>query len=144
MILSASRRRALQWSLAGLAAPVAALAQEGSLRIVVPFAAGSGTDNAARVFGEAVRLATGRTVIVDAEGEFRVEDLIADEDVAITVSATGYIKRTAITEYRSQRRGGRDQRAGVARLEFVKQRRHEARRPRADRESDDDAGADQH
>ena len=48
-----------------------------------------------------------RTDIVDAEGEFRVEDLIADEDVAITVTATGYIKRTAITEYRSQRRGGR-------------------------------------
>ena len=48
-----------------------------------------------------------RTVIIDAEGEFRVEDLIADEDVAITVTATGYIKRTAITEYRSQRRGGR-------------------------------------
>jgi DNA gyrase subunit A len=48
-----------------------------------------------------------RTQIVDAEGEFRVEDLIADEDVAITVTATGYIKRTAITEYRSQRRGGR-------------------------------------
>jgi DNA gyrase subunit A len=48
-----------------------------------------------------------RTVIVEAEGEFRVEDLIADEDVAITVTATGYIKRTAITEYRSQRRGGR-------------------------------------
>jgi DNA gyrase subunit A len=48
-----------------------------------------------------------RTAIVDAEGEFRVEDLIADEDVAITVTATGYIKRTAITEYRSQRRGGR-------------------------------------
>ncbi len=48
-----------------------------------------------------------RTEIIDAEGEFRVEDLIADEDVAITVTATGYIKRTAITEYRSQRRGGR-------------------------------------
>ncbi len=48
-----------------------------------------------------------RTIIVEAEGEFRVEDLIADEDVAITVTATGYIKRTAITEYRSQRRGGR-------------------------------------
>ena len=46
-------------------------------------------------------------IIVEAEGEFRVEDLIADEDVAITVTATGYIKRTAITEYRSQRRGGR-------------------------------------
>ena len=48
-----------------------------------------------------------RTVIIEAEGEFRVEDLIADEDVAITVTATGYIKRTPITEYRSQRRGGR-------------------------------------
>jgi DNA gyrase subunit A len=48
-----------------------------------------------------------RTEIIEAEGEFRVEDLIADEDVAITVTATGYIKRTAITEYRSQRRGGR-------------------------------------
>jgi DNA gyrase subunit A len=48
-----------------------------------------------------------RTQIVEAEGEFRVEDLIADEDVAITVTDTGYIKRTPITEYRSQRRGGR-------------------------------------
>ncbi len=48
-----------------------------------------------------------RTEIVDAEGEFRIEDLIADEDVAITVTETGYIKRTAITEYRSQQRGGR-------------------------------------
>ena len=45
-----------------------------------------------------------RTVIVEAEGEFRVEDLIADEDVAITVTATGYIKRTAIKEYRSHTR----------------------------------------
>jgi DNA gyrase subunit A len=48
-----------------------------------------------------------RTEILDAEGELRVEDLIAEEDVAITVSDTGYIKRTAITTYRSQRRGGR-------------------------------------
>jgi tripartite-type tricarboxylate transporter receptor subunit TctC len=55
----------LQVGLAGLVAPAAALAQDGSLRIVVPFAAGSGTDNAARVFAEAVRRATGRTVIVD-------------------------------------------------------------------------------
>ncbi len=47
-----------------------------------------------------------RTEIVDDEGEFRIEDLIADEDVAITVSNTGYIKRTAVTEYRTQRRGG--------------------------------------
>ena len=39
--------------------------------------------------------------------ELRFEDLIAEEDMAITVSNTGYIKRTAITEYRSQRRGGK-------------------------------------
>jgi DNA gyrase subunit A len=48
-----------------------------------------------------------RTEIVEAEGELRIEDLIAEEDVAITVSDTGYIKRTAVTTYRSQRRGGR-------------------------------------
>jgi tripartite-type tricarboxylate transporter receptor subunit TctC len=55
----------VQAGLAALALPSAAVAQEGALRIVVPFAAGSGTDNAARVFGEAVRLATGRSVMVD-------------------------------------------------------------------------------
>lgn len=60
-----SRRRALQGALAGLAAPVGAFAQDGGLRIVVPFAAGSGTDNTARIFAEAVRQATGRTVIID-------------------------------------------------------------------------------
>jgi DNA gyrase subunit A len=48
-----------------------------------------------------------RTEIIAAEGEFRIEDLIADEDMAITVSNTGYIKRTAITNYRNQRRGGK-------------------------------------
>ena len=48
-----------------------------------------------------------RTEILEAEGELRIEDLIAEEDVAITVSDTGYIKRTAITTYRTQRRGGR-------------------------------------
>ena len=48
-----------------------------------------------------------RTAILEAEGELRIEDLIAEEDVAITVSDTGYIKRTAISTYRSQRRGGR-------------------------------------
>jgi len=47
-----------------------------------------------------------RTEIVEEEGEFRVEDLIAEEDAAITVSNTGYIKRTAVTNYRTQRRGG--------------------------------------
>ena len=48
-----------------------------------------------------------RTVIIDAEGDFRIEDLIADEDVAITVSNTGYIKRTTLETYRSQKRGGK-------------------------------------
>ena len=48
-----------------------------------------------------------RTEIVDDPGELRLEDLIAEEDMAITVSNTGYVKRTAITEYRSQRRGGK-------------------------------------
>ncbi len=48
-----------------------------------------------------------RTQIIDESGEFRVEDLIAEEDMAITVSDTGYIKRTAITSYRNQRRGGK-------------------------------------
>jgi DNA gyrase subunit A len=47
-----------------------------------------------------------RTEIIDDEGEFRIEDLIADEDMAITVSNTGYIKRTAVSSYRTQRRGG--------------------------------------
>ena len=40
-------------------------------------------------------------------GEISIEDLIAEEDMAITVSNTGYIKRTAITTYRNQRRGGK-------------------------------------
>src|SRR5258706_10924978 len=49
-----------------------------------------------------------RTEIVDAEsGEISMEDLIAEEDMAITVSNTGYIKRTAISTYRNQRRGGK-------------------------------------
>ncbi len=48
-----------------------------------------------------------RTVIIDESGEFRIEDLIADEDMAITVTNTGYIKRTAISTYRMQRRGGK-------------------------------------
>jgi DNA gyrase subunit A len=48
-----------------------------------------------------------RTQIIDASGEINVEDLIAEEDMAITVSNTGYIKRTAISTYRNQRRGGK-------------------------------------
>ena len=48
-----------------------------------------------------------RTQIVDESGDLTVEDLIAEEDMAISVSNTGYIKRTKITTYRSQRRGGK-------------------------------------
>ena len=49
-----------------------------------------------------------RTEIIDGEdGEFSIEDLIVDEDVVITASNTGYIKRTAVTQYRNQRRGGK-------------------------------------
>src|SRR6187399_2622982 len=48
-----------------------------------------------------------RTEIIDEAGDFRVEDLIADEDVVITATNTGYIKRTALDAYRSQRRGGK-------------------------------------
>ncbi len=48
-----------------------------------------------------------RTAVVDASGELEAEDLIAEEDMAITVTNTGYIKRTAISTYRNQRRGGK-------------------------------------
>ena len=49
-----------------------------------------------------------RTEIVeDVDGEFTIEDLIVDEDVVITASNTGYVKRTAVTQYRNQRRGGK-------------------------------------
>jgi DNA gyrase subunit A len=49
-----------------------------------------------------------RTEIIEGEsGELSIEDLITEEDMAITVSNTGYIKRTAISTYRNQRRGGK-------------------------------------
>jgi DNA gyrase subunit A len=48
-----------------------------------------------------------RTEVIEDSGELRIEDLIAEEDMAITVSNTGYIKRTPITSYRNQRRGGK-------------------------------------
>ncbi len=48
-----------------------------------------------------------RTEILKDQGEFSVEDLIAEEDMVITISHTGYIKRIPVTTYRRQRRGGR-------------------------------------
>jgi DNA gyrase subunit A len=47
-----------------------------------------------------------RTEIVDESAELQLEDLIADEQVAVTVSHSGYLKRTPISTYRQQRRGG--------------------------------------
>jgi DNA gyrase subunit A len=47
-----------------------------------------------------------RTLILDDSAELQMEDLIADEQVAVTVSHTGYLKRTPISTYRQQRRGG--------------------------------------
>ena len=47
-----------------------------------------------------------RTVIEDEAAEIMLEDLIADEQVAVTVSHGGYLKRTPISTYRQQRRGG--------------------------------------
>jgi len=44
---------------------------------------------------------------VDAVDEIAIEDLIADEDVAISITHSGYIKRTSISTYRAQKRGGR-------------------------------------
>src|SRR5262245_64977749 len=52
-------------------------------------------------FGEARR-----TEFIEETGEFRREDLIADEDVVITATSTCYIKRTALDAYSKQRRGG--------------------------------------
>ncbi|HTG54435.1 MAG TPA: DNA gyrase C-terminal beta-propeller domain-containing protein, partial [Gemmatimonadaceae bacterium] len=47
-----------------------------------------------------------RTEITSDEGEFTIEDLIAEEDMVVTVSHSGYIKRTSVSTYRRQRRGG--------------------------------------
>jgi DNA gyrase subunit A len=48
-----------------------------------------------------------RTQIVDRSEEISIEDLIVDEDMAVTISHDGYIKRNPITLYRAQRRGGK-------------------------------------
>jgi DNA gyrase subunit A len=48
-----------------------------------------------------------RTQIVPAEGEIAIEDLIANEGVIVTLTHNGFIKRTAVSAYRAQRRGGK-------------------------------------
>jgi DNA gyrase subunit A len=47
-----------------------------------------------------------RTEIIAAEGEFSLEDMIAEEDMVIAITRSGYIKRLPVTSYREQRRGG--------------------------------------
>ena len=47
-----------------------------------------------------------RTEIIAAEGEFSLEDMIAEEDMVIAITQSGYIKRLPVTTYREQRRGG--------------------------------------
>ena len=48
-----------------------------------------------------------RTEITSDQGDFTIEDLIAEEDMVVTVSHSGYIKRTSVTTYKRQRRGGK-------------------------------------
>lgn len=52
-----------------------------------------------------------RSIIEYAGGDFRVEDIIPNEKVVITISHAGYIKRTPLTEYKTQNRGGVGQKA---------------------------------
>jgi DNA gyrase subunit A len=48
-----------------------------------------------------------RSEITSDEGEFTIEDLIAEEEMVVTISHSGYIKRTSVSTYKKQRRGGR-------------------------------------
>ena len=74
------------------------LANEKSLRRVII----NELEEVKKEFGDARR-----TEITDAGTDYSIEDLIADEDVAITVTKSGYIKRTPITTYSRQGRGGK-------------------------------------
>ncbi|HLW41458.1 MAG TPA: DNA gyrase subunit A [Flavobacterium sp.] len=61
-----------------------------------------------------------RSVIEYAGGEMNIEDLIADEQVVITISHAGYIKRTPLSEYKTQNRGGVGQKsAGTRDQDFL-------------------------
>jgi len=74
------------------------LANEKSLRRVII----GELEDVKKEFGDARR-----TEIIEAGTDYSIEDLIADEDVAITVTKSGYIKRTPITTYSRQGRGGK-------------------------------------
>src|SRR5437773_2746745 len=74
------------------------LANEKSLRRVII----TELEDVKKEFGDARR-----TEITDEGTEYTIEDLIADEDVAITVTKNGYVKRTPVTTYQRQGRGGK-------------------------------------
>ncbi|WP_339836389.1 DNA gyrase subunit A [uncultured Flavobacterium sp.] len=58
-----------------------------------------------------------RSIIEYAGGDVSIEDLIADEQVVVTISHAGYIKRTSLTEYKTQNRGGVGQKSAATRDE---------------------------
>ena len=58
-----------------------------------------------------------KSELVYAAGDFKVEDMIADEEVVITISHMGYIKRTLLNEYRTQGRGGKGSKGSTMRDE---------------------------
>ncbi len=60
-----------------------------------------------------------RTEIIESGAELSLEDLIADEDVAITITHSGYIKRTPVSVYRAQRRGGMGRKGASLKTEDV-------------------------
>jgi DNA gyrase subunit A len=84
------------------------LANEQSLRAVIV----KELEEIKEQFGDARR-----TEITDVGTEYTIEDLIADEDVAITVTKSGYIKRTPVTTYTRQGRGGKGRFGAMAKNE---------------------------
>jgi len=58
-----------------------------------------------------------RTEIIPVSTDFSIEDMIAEEEVVITITHKGYIKRTAVTTYRTQRRGGRGVQGAISKDE---------------------------
>src|SRR2546423_9699635 len=84
------------------------LANEASLRAVIV----KELEEVKQQFGDARR-----TEITDEGTEYTIEDLIADEDVALTVTKNGYIKRTPVTTYSRQGRGGKGRFGAMAKNE---------------------------
>jgi len=84
------------------------LANEKSLRRVII----NELEDVKKDFGDARR-----TEITDAGTDYSIEDLIADEDVALTITKSGYIKRTPVTTYSRQGRGGKGRFGAMAKNE---------------------------